>query len=491
MPTSRWLPRWLWPRNELPLASFPLDKAITAPKILSEAPPSEAKGYTRLIEQGLLDERTLIIAFLASEKVKGPASPLAPWIDMLPKNFPSTPVSFASDSMMDELKGTPLFKAARFIRGRLEKLWSEIQPALIEATSSSSPALRGRKPVFEDLLWAHNVFWSRGQSIPVSTNEVHEGLVPGLDFCNHHVTNPKCYWEVSPGKKDAKKKGGVEEGLIYNGSRMELRFLSFTSDERRGATSTRLGDELTISYGDKSNEELLMLHGFAIPGNPNDKVMLSLPFPPSSAWDEATMARIELIKRLGCGMQFFLPSIANVETKGAEAMSSIEMPSDLLAALEVLSLKPQELAAKLSSSQEQSPHASKVDEVALIISRIERIPQQEVKEAQEKLGLRMGALATLIKMLEVRVQELEGDQGTGTLERDRRLMRRALRDLKEGGDAGGEEDQESPRGGSREQLATRTACVVYRSEQKRITRAYLVAARLKLQQVLAAMQNLG
>lgn len=491
---SGWLPRWLWPRRDpLPLASFPLDKAITAHKILNEASPAMAYDYKMLIEEGLLDERALIIAFLASERVKGPASSLSPWIDILPNSFPSTPVSFASEPMMDELKGTPLFKAAKVIRGRLENLWHRIKPALIGATSSSSPALGGRKPTFEDLVWAHNVFWSRGQSIPVS-NEVHEGLVPGLDFCNHHPLSPKCYWEVSLGKKRAKRNGKDDtEGLIYDGARVELRFLSFTPDERRGALSTRPGDELTISYGDKSNEELLMLHGFAIPGNPNDRVMLALPVPPppTSAWDEATVARIELIKRLGCGMQFFLPSIAEAELKGSDGLSSIEIPLDLLAALEVLSLKPGELAAKLSSKEDHSPPAVRFDEVASILDRIDKIPHQEVKDVQEKLGLRMGALATLVKMLELRVQELEGDQGTGTMERDRRILMRITRTLKEGEHSGGGKDDNEALRGSREELATRAACIIYRSEQKRMTRAYLVAARIKLQQVLTAMQKLG
>ncbi len=73
-------------------------------------------------------------------------------------------------------------------------------------------------PTFEDFLWAYSVFWSRGQSLPmVVPGEapgnpeaahggtaaaadggsgggggrvrvvVQEGVVPGLDFCNHRV----------------------------------------------------------------------------------------------------------------------------------------------------------------------------------------------------------------------------------------------------------------------------------------------------------------
>ncbi len=42
----------------------------------------------------------------------------------------------------------------------------------------------------------------------------------------------------------------------------------------------RPGEELFISYGDKSNEELLMLNGFALEDNTHEHLMLYCPLPP-------------------------------------------------------------------------------------------------------------------------------------------------------------------------------------------------------------------
>lgn len=84
------------------------------------------------------------------------------------------------------------------------------------------------------------------------------------------------------------------------------------------------------------------------------------------------MARVELLKRLNCGLQHFLPSIPEVKdgNPGSDFKDngqglSVEIPLDLLTALEILCLKPEELEARLMEDPpEKSPG---VDEVASIL----------------------------------------------------------------------------------------------------------------------------
>ncbi len=82
-------PRWWWPfggggpNAQRPLATFPLSSAITANNILSD--PATGKGYAWMLERGVVDERTIVMAFLIAERVKGAASVIAPWIDALPQ----------------------------------------------------------------------------------------------------------------------------------------------------------------------------------------------------------------------------------------------------------------------------------------------------------------------------------------------------------------------------------------------------------------------
>ena len=45
-----------------------------------------------------------------------------------------------------------------------------------------------------------------------------------------------------------------------------------------------------------------------------------------------------------------------------------------------------------------------------------------VSALSQRLGLRLGALAALVRILELRVEELEGVGGTGSLEQDRQLL---------------------------------------------------------------------
>lgn len=56
------------------------------------------------------------------------------------------------------------------------------------------------------------------------------------------------------------------------------------------------GEELTISYGDKGNEELLLLYGFAQPYNPHETLMMLCPVPPQDQWDEVLLMRMQLLQ---------------------------------------------------------------------------------------------------------------------------------------------------------------------------------------------------
>jgi hypothetical protein len=60
------------------------------------------------------------------------------------------------------------------------------------------------------------------------------------------------------------------------------------------------GEELTISYGDKGNEELLLLYGFAQRHNPHESLMLLCPLPPPEEWDEVFGARMQLLQVRVC-----------------------------------------------------------------------------------------------------------------------------------------------------------------------------------------------
>jgi hypothetical protein len=117
-------------------------------------------------------------------------------------------------------------------------LWFPLLYTLPSVLSAGAP----RTPTLDDYVWAHCVYWSRAQSLPVPLQPgsasqlvgssssssssggssqrrggpgtrrqppliVHEGIVPGLDFVNHapSESGAQCWWEVIRGEHGGSK----------------------------------------------------------------------------------------------------------------------------------------------------------------------------------------------------------------------------------------------------------------------------------------------
>jgi hypothetical protein len=72
-------------QRTLPVASAPLSLALTARAAVAD--PDLGPAYAELLELGLLDERSAVIAMLTVERVRGGDSRYAPWIRMLPDRW--------------------------------------------------------------------------------------------------------------------------------------------------------------------------------------------------------------------------------------------------------------------------------------------------------------------------------------------------------------------------------------------------------------------
>ncbi|KAG2440994.1 hypothetical protein HXX76_003847 [Chlamydomonas incerta] len=593
---------WLWPRRgsaagqrePTTLAAFPLEAAITARKACQD--PQLGEQFSWMLERQLLDERTAVMVYLLVERLRGDSSAYAPWIRALPQSF-DVPINFAAADLA-ELRGTSLGRAVEAVSRRMRDTWSRLEGPL----GSLCRDLGLRRPTWDDWVWAYCVWWSRGQSLPVPESgsatkalaslsasnghgsgaeagagagspavrkvniEVVEGLVPGLDFANHrHSPSPQCWWEVvAPERPPADGRTG-SAGPAASASAPAAAAAGTAADatmvrlQLHAGTRVRAGEELFISYGDKSNEELLMLYGFAAPGNPHEFLMLYCPLPPQAEWDDVMHARMELLQAYGLRPQFFLPhpdSVAGPAEDGtasggssakggkklaggkaaaaaggggagaqgdaaaaaAEAAAAaasappLVLPGEVLDTLEVFVLNFQELAYRSKALQAQmedrraaraagSPLAavtqhSPVLELAALRSRLPRMSTAELKHYLGSLGLRMATLTAFIRLLEIKVVELEGVVGTGSLEQDEQLFARldaeAAASLAE--DAPGKlvyprAPEQQPK---QEQERTRRlrAALVYRMGQKQLARAWLVRAKAELTNLLALMRDM-
>lgn len=304
---------------------------------------------------------------------------------------------------------------------------------------------------------------------------IQEGIVPGLDFCNH-ARDSCCHWTVAgPG-------GALRPGVPPT----EIRLVC-----PRGCALDP-GLEVTIAYGEQSNEELLFNYGFAELDNPNEVLMVACPLPPPGEWDTTLQSRVALLQARGLSPQIFLPAqhLTPEERGGCrrrkghiryhgrrgrdrelagpgavqalvcdEAVQELDLPAGVMETLEVFVMEPKDVLAELDGTAQGSGAAAGRTQSAHSMGEL------------EQSGLRLALLTTLVRLLELKVDELENPAtGTGPLEDDEKMV--------EGGTAG-------------EVSGHRRQALVYRLGQKKVARQYLIYANELLQQEMRHLRAIS
>lgn len=261
-----------------PLRVFiPHQLVLTASQALKD--PSVGKQLTDLMLAMLefdleLSERQIILLFLIVGRRSPTATFWSPYLIALPDDV-KCPSSWELDSPeMSLLAGTELEVAVNAKRRSLAQEFS----VFVEVFSMLPDAL-GPETLewftYDTWLWADSVYWSRVFSLreallglgeaddvlpavfraPASLCDM--ALVPLVDFLNHSDTDPTCHWTIRlPETAD----GSLLVELV---------------DDR--AASADCETELSISYGDKPNAELLFHYGFCSRSIRDDSVGLPLP----------------------------------------------------------------------------------------------------------------------------------------------------------------------------------------------------------------------
>jgi hypothetical protein len=388
----RWLKVWRWGKEEA-LAEFPLGSAITAQTVAAD--PDVGELYSKWLDLGILNERQVVVMFLLTERAKGSSSSWAPYIQSLPSSH-DIPL-FLSDRAASELKGTSLEHAAATQRQEVDDEWRVMAPLAADALNQGGAgALRLSQ---QDFQWARATYWSRALALGQGENGP-EGLVPGLDFANHApLGRSKARWQVDEQANSVKLLG----------------------------VPSKRNSEITISYGDKSNEELMFMYGFAIRDNPDDKLMVPPPLPAdTSQWDASASKRMNLVQQAGEDARSFLPR-RGAQTR-QQARDTVE------------SVLPK-LQAFVMDDRELSVARDKPEVLTEKVSDGER---------------RFATLTLLSSMLESKVNELEG--ATGPAANDESLLSSGTLDRR------------------------RSNCVVYRLGQKELAKSYLSAAKEMLRE---------
>ncbi|KAL4188161.1 hypothetical protein AMTRI_Chr09g42690 [Amborella trichopoda] len=509
----------------------PLNLAITPMRVLQD--PLIGRKCRALFQEGDLDDRFLMMLFLCVERAHK-NSTWKPYLDMLPSTF-GTPLWFTEDELL-ELKGTALYKATTMQKKNLQALFDDKVKHLVEELLSLDGEFDSVVH-FEDFLWANSIFWTRALNIPFPRCSVYpqlpeqenssschnkqlkvqatqislealsdckdkmgdplsvrqtkdteveststqtetiwvEGLVPGIDFCNHD-SKAIALWEVD--------KSGSVTGTPLS---MYLKLVAkndFPADK-----------EIHISYGNKGNEELLYLYGFVVDNNPDDYLMLHYP---TEALQQVPCAesKAQLLEIQKAEMRCLLgksllqngffsqnhsqnedimhPNVPVINyswsgtRKAPSYLNKLVFPENFMTALRTIAMEEDELLQVSSLLEELN--GSMEDEIALT--------EADTCAAIWEVCGDAGALQLLVDLLTSKVMELE--EGSGAEAHDKELLENACicEAIKE--ELKSDSEENVVKGKKLKMTRNRWSAIIYRHGQKELTRLFLKEAEQAL-----------
>ncbi|KAL2330372.1 hypothetical protein Fmac_017953 [Flemingia macrophylla] len=503
------------------LLVVPLDLAITPMRVLQD--PLLGPACREMFEEGDVDDRLLMMLLLTVERLRK-NSLWKPYFDMLPTTF-GNPLWF-SDGELQELRGTTLYRATELQKKSLLSLYETKVKDIVKKLL----ALDGNSEIevcFEDFLWANSVFWSRALNIPMPRSYVFpelqdahdgcisealenrqfitgsqvntsnnliieaacntitgdtvyvEGLVPGIDFCNHDL-KPIATWEIDG--------TGLTTGVPFS-----MYLISAAQ------SPLQIDQEISISYGNKGNEELLYLYGFVMNDNTDDYLMVHYPAEAINAisFSESKSQLLEVQKaEMRCLLPktlldngFFPPGtqnsgennkdkadqVCNYSWSGQRKMPSyvnkLVFPEKFMTTLRTIAMQEDELF-KVSSMLEELAGPE----------RERQLSDTDVQSAIWEVCGDSGALQLLVDLLRVKMMDLE--ESSGTEDSDIDVLKNVLiidnqEDSKQCTNTLSTKtnDSEEPKLMSR----NKWSAIVYRGGQKQLTRLFLKEAEHALQ----------
>ncbi len=185
------------------------------------------------------DERTYLLAFLLRERERGEDSFWKPFIDVLPKSFPTHPFFFDAHEH-SLLEGS-------FVQGMVE--YQRVK--LADRHANLCRHVPGfERFTLEHFIWAHFAVVSRTFSV-LQDKRIVTCMAPLVDMINDgRPWNTR--WALS------------EDGQFF---------------EVQAAEAIAQGQELLTSYGSRHNLHLLVQYGFVHEDNAHDEVMLIFDLP--------------------------------------------------------------------------------------------------------------------------------------------------------------------------------------------------------------------
>ena len=201
-----------------------------------------------------MNEYLAIAQLLIHERSLGDRSFWAPYMGVLPTTEEVGPTFVWPESEFAMLEGSPVVNATLSMRAKLR---AEHEAVLASAAARGAP-LEPDVFTYEAWEWAFTMLFSRAIRLRSATGGETLAMVPYADLINHSPYSA-AYVDARKGERPLPWAEREDDDVILYADRAYKKF-----------------EQLYISYGQKSNAELLLLYGFALDRNPFNSVALSV-----------------------------------------------------------------------------------------------------------------------------------------------------------------------------------------------------------------------
>ncbi|ACI65232.1 ribulose-1,5-bisphosphate carboxylase/oxygenase small subunit N-methyltransferase I [Phaeodactylum tricornutum CCAP 1055/1] len=333
------------------------DELLRIPMALCMTKSAARKAVGKDVLPSEINEYLAMACHLIYERnVRGEESPWKPYLDVLPDIDEVNPTFTWPDEDLAFLNGSPVIAATKSLQMKLRREYDALlggEDGLLAKYPDRFPAEAFNFKAWE---WAFTMLFSRAIRLRSLKQGETLALVPYADLINHSPFS-QAYIDARQ-NGDWLFKSGDEEVILY---------------ADRGY---RRMEQIYISYGPKSNAELLLLYGFAVERNPFNSVDVTVSIAPRTAsfvkeLDDDTIPVDPLAEEKAA----FLEQVGRDATVDFPCYAD-RYPVEMLEYLRLMQMTPEDTRGKPLAEFDYSRTISLGNEAAVLTSVITAVSRQ-------------------------------------------------------------------------------------------------------------------
>jgi len=332
------------------------DELLTIPlRLCMTIDASRLTFGEKIISNGLNEYLAIALHLIHEKFFMGDESFWKPYLDVLPEVEEVNPTFTWDDDDLSFMDGSPVVAATLSLKAKLEREYDAFlggDGGLCELYPNRFPR---DKFSLKNWQWAFTMLFSR--AIRLRSLKAGEclALVPYADLINHSPFSGAYVDAREVG--DWLFKDGTEEVILYS---------------ERGY---RKMEQVHISYGPKSNAELLLLYGFALERNPYNSVDVTVSIKPLIADASSNMEDADPLAQEKID---FLKNVRRDNTVDFPVYAD-RYPIEMLEYLRLMLITPEDTRGKPISAFDYSRTISAANEASVLYSIVTAVKYQLTK----------------------------------------------------------------------------------------------------------------